>query len=502
MARGGEKKTVVVIGGGCSGTLAAVHLLRAWCDGPLSVVIVEPEIAGLGVAYSTPFESHLLNSPAAAMSAYPDRPQDFVEWATRRSGAACAGSDFLSRRLYGKYLQSVLADASRGSSPSRSLTHISGKITNIDRYRPDGRLLVGLEAGGRIQADDVVLALGNLPPANPPLSSSAFYRSDRYVPDPWPTGALEGIEGPVLLLGSGLTAVDVALALQDLGHNEQIRAVSRRGLLPQTHRPKGAISGHDSRTFEEMLASHEMSPLRVPQIMSWLRQTAERTGDWSVAVDHLRPHIQDIWSTMSDQERSRFIRHAHRYWEVHRHRIAPQVAARFATLIETGRLSVHVGSVERYEEDDLGVAAILRNRRSDSGSQPESFRVAHVVNCTGPQGDVTAAGHRLLDSLLVSGQVRPGPLGIGIDVDRNCEVVDARGDIGQGLWAIGPLCKGVLWETTAVPEIRAQAALLASRIARSRQSTRRGRGGTEHDRHRLDSRDEVGATQRKLVVSS
>jgi uncharacterized NAD(P)/FAD-binding protein YdhS len=503
MARGGISTTVVVIGGGCSGTLAAIHLLRGWPDGSLSVVIVEPETVGPGLAYSTPFDHHLLNSPATAMSAYPDRPNHFVEWAHKRFPARCTSSKFLPRNLYGKYLESVLADEAKASSRTMSLVRLKGKVSNVSCPNGTKRAFVSLETGGHFEADRVVLALGNLAPADPAVANAEFYRSARYVADPWAAGALESLQGAVLFVGTGLTAVDAVLALDELGHTDPVHAVSRRGLLPLPHSLSGPVPPHAHPDFAEFLAHSDAGTLRARDVLAWLRSTAERSEDWRIAVDHLRPYTPTIWSALPDEERSRFLRHALRYWEVHRHRMAPGVADRITALTEAGRFQVHVGNVERFELYDDGVRAVLRSPRDSAQVRPELPRVAHVVNCTGPQSYVTAAGDRLLDRLLVSGHVRPGPLGLGLDVDSDCAVIDARGEVRGILWAIGPLCKGVLWETTAVPEIRAQAVALSEVLGSPPNSVRRSSlSGGEYDRHLLDARDEAGRTARKLVVGS
>lgn len=503
MAGGGASATVVVIGGGCSGTLAAIHLLRGWPDGPLSVVIVEPEAVGPGLAYSTPFDNHLLNSPVTAMTAYPDMPNHFAEWAQKRLPARRTSSKFLPRNLYGKYLESVLADEAKASSRTKSLVRLKGKVSNVSCPKGTERAFVSLEPGGHVEADRVVLALGNLPPANPAVANPEFYRSARYVADPWAAGTLESLRGPVLLVGSGLTAVDVVLALDELGHTDPVHAVSRRGLLPRSHLPSGPVAPHAAPDLAEVLARRDAGTLKVRDVLTWLRSTAELCGDWRIAVDHLRTYTPAIWSAWPDEERSRFVRHAQRYWEVHRHRMAPGVADRITALTAAGRFQVHVGTVERFELCDDGVRAVLRGQLDSPQVHPELPRVAHVVNCTGPQSYLAAAGDRLLDRLLVSGQVRPGPLGLGLDVDSDCAVIDARGDARGILWAIGPLCKGVLWETTAVPEIRAQAVALCEVLSSPTKSRRTGPlGRSEDDRHLLDARDEAGATARKLAVGS
>jgi len=44
-------------------------------------------------------------------------------------------------------------------------------------------------------------------------------------------------------------------------------------------------------------------------------------------MDGLRPHWDMLWRRLPEHEQRRFLQHVARYWEVHRHRMAPQVAA-------------------------------------------------------------------------------------------------------------------------------------------------------------------------------
>jgi uncharacterized NAD(P)/FAD-binding protein YdhS len=475
MAKGG-KTTVVVVGGGCSGTLVTTQLLSQHPSRRLQVVVVEPGVVGRGVAYGTTSVSHLLNSPAGTMSAHCERPEHFVDWARER-WADARTSSFLPRQVYGEYLRSVLTEAMATAPRSSSLSRHKGEVVAVN-FRPGSRrALVGLADGGHIEADKVILALGNLPPAHP-RGALAILRDPRYVSDPWARGALTNVSGAVLLIGTGLTAIDVALALDDQGRSGPVYAVSRHGLLPRAHleRPEGAhgyVREHDAPVglrapmeptdLQSPVGSPDEAPdaLTAREVLSWLRTKAQQTGDWRAAVDGIRLYTAGIWSALSEEERMRFLRHLQRYWEVHRHRMAPEVASRIAEMVGCGRLRVHRGAVERLEAGGEGVRAIVRRSHP---AATNAFDVAYVVNCTGPQSDVTTAGNRLLDNLLVSGHIRPGSMGLGIDVDPTGAVRDAHGTSNGVLWAIGPLCRGVLWETTAVPEIRAQAARIAALV--------------------------------------
>jgi uncharacterized NAD(P)/FAD-binding protein YdhS len=450
-------ETLVVVGSGCSGTLVATHVLSRPAGAPVHVILIGRDpIPGRGVAYGTPHSAHLLNVPAGSMSAFPDRPEHFAEW-VRRQCPELAGERFLPRALYARYLRWVLGQAVAAARPGCSFEYLNDEVISIE----DDRRGVRLASGGRLAADRVVLALGNFAPPNPPVGTPGFYRSARYTRDPWAPGALDDLSGPVVLIGTGLTAVDVALALADRGPGLSIDAVSRRGLLPGAHR---ACEAAAVDTASDGPLAGSRSPSRTIDLLRDLRTRSAAAADWREVVDAVRPRSAEIWRSLPHEEQARFIRHTARYWDIHRHRMAPVVAARIAVLMDEGSLRVSAGTIDSFEECDSGVD--VRVRRPGS-STPTTIHAAQVINCTGPQPDVTAVGDPLLDTLLVSGQARPGPFRMGIDADLDGRVIDASGRPSDSLWALGPLRKGVLWETTAVPEIRCQAAALAALLTRA-----------------------------------
>jgi len=442
-----SSRTIGVVGGGCSGALLAIELVERRGGLPRKVVVIDSgSVPWRGVAYSTSSPSHLLNVPAGQMSAHAGRPDDLVEWARRRTADVTPAS-FLPRSLYGDYL----ADAV--SSAGATITRIQGRVVALEPTSGATTTDLLLAGGSRVVVDAVVLATGNLPPGAPRFGGPDLQRSDRYVGDPWSTGGLEAVDGSVLLLGTGLTAVDVALRLDDLGFEGTIHAVSRHGLLPRRHLANPPLPS--------TAPSPAASETTVRGILAKLRG-ANREGDWRVAVDQLRPQLGEIWQRLPDAERRRFLRHAARLWEVHRHRLAPRVAERIASLMEAGRLEIHAAVIEDCHEGESGLEVVVRDRGPGSGRR--TLTVSRMVNCTGPQQRLAVAGDPLLDSLFASGSARPGPYGLGLDVDGEGAVVDASGHVSPHLWAIGPLRRGTEWETTAVREIRLQAAALATRL--------------------------------------
>jgi uncharacterized NAD(P)/FAD-binding protein YdhS len=451
MALGGAA-TVVIAGGGCSGTLLAAALSAGSVDHPVDVVVVDPSpTPGRGVAYSTRCSSHLLNVPAEQMSASLDRPADFVDWAQQRDPGLSARS-FVPRMLYGEYLEAVFHEAQCTSPPGSSVVHVPSTVVSAVTAHAGALVRVGLAGGRFVDADHLVLAMGNLP-AKPMQPARGIAVSSRYIADPWRPGALDGVRGSMLLVGTGLTAVDVTLALADRDGIGTIHAVSRHGLLPRAHR-------EDRLSVPPLIAPPAEATVR--GLITLLRRNAADRGDWRTAVDEFRPHVSELWRSLPDVERRRFLRHVARLWEIHRHRMAPEVSHRVEHLMSSRRLRVSAGSIAAHRDLPDGVEVAVRMRGTDVTA---TITVAHVINCTGPQLRISDAGDPLIDSLLSSGLVRPGPYGLGLDVTCQGAVIDGSGDPSSNIWAIGPLRRGVEWETTAAREIRAQAAALGAQLS-------------------------------------
>lgn len=416
---------IAIVGAGYSGTMAAVEAARALPGAEIALVEKRGAFAA-GAAYSTTSASHLLNVRARGMSAFAGDPGHFAAW-TEREGLGGPDS-FVPRRDYRRYLEGVLAEA--------PVTRVAGEAVAVE----DGALV--LADGRRLGFDALVLAGGNYGGRMPArLDVSA-------VDDPWSPEGLASIATlavqakDVLLVGTGLTMVDVALSLVDAGFSGRMVGVSRRGLLPRAH---------------EEPASPPF-PVEPPATLRALvRAVRSWGGPWRAAVDSLRPHTQKLWRGLSLAERRRFLRHLRPWWDVHRHRIAPPVARRIAALIEAGRLEVLAG---RIRGDAPGAVTVALR-----GGGERRYEIAGAVNCTGPEGSIARVEDPLVRQLLASGQARPDPLGIGLDVDGANRLVGADGTPSPRLYAVGPLTRGALWEIVAVPDIRDQVRDVARTLA-------------------------------------
>ena len=440
--------------------MVAVHLLQERLQSPATIVLIERTGRfTAGIAYGTTSSSHVLNVPAGRMSAFPDQPSHFLEWAKAREGWITGGT-FVPRMMYREYLAETLDDAERWASDRVPLMRIPGEALLV---RPDGnRFTVELGGGGKVAADHVLLAIGNFPPADPPLSNVGFFSSQRYARDPWAPGALDlHRDDSVLLLGTGLTMLDVALALRDRGQQGVIYALSRRGLMPQPHR-----DAHRPPAASDRPADLEHWPANVRGMLRALRAhvrvAAQNGTDWREIITSIRSDTAALWNRLDQRERRRFLRHLRPFWETHRHRSAPSTERSIRAMINSHRLQVTAGRLAGVHEFDRGVEVTFTPRGT---ARHDRLHVGKVINCTGPDTDLSSVKDPLMQNLRRLGLIRPDPLGLGLDSDEQGSLIDADGRPNERLHLVGPLRKGQLWENTAVPELRVEAQRMATRLA-------------------------------------
>lgn len=454
-----KKPTIVIIGGGFSGTLVATHLMKKSVNEPLQIVLLEraPKFAR-GFAYSTNSPLHLLNVPAGKMSAFPNDTEHFLRWVQNRDLHITANT-FVPRMLYGEYLETVLHEAEVNKSPQVSFKRLNDEAVSIDTNQDSKKAKIILESGIEIPADKIVLAVGNYLPRNPNVKQNSFYKSKRYIRDPWSANALSMIspDDPILLIGTGLTMIDKAVELKCRGHRGLIYAVSRHGLVPQPH--KSDIKHVDINfNFDNVTVKNLFHEVR-----KQIKFAIENGSDWRFVFDSLRPNVQRLWNSLSNEEKKRFFRHVRPYWDIHRHRMPQEVSKVISSLIESKQLIIHKGRIKDYEEAEEGVNVFLQK----SKNQSEVLKVAKVVNCTGSELDFCQIQDPLVVDLLEKGLIAPDKLSLGLEADSTGALKDKDGNITEMLYTLGPPRKGQLWETTAVPEIREQAYQLANELLKS-----------------------------------
>jgi uncharacterized NAD(P)/FAD-binding protein YdhS len=450
------RQTIVIVGAGFCGSVLASNLLRRPPACETHIVLIERGTSiARGVAYATHEVPYILNVPTGRLSVDPEDPLQFLRF-VRQSQPDADAEDFVPRALYGDYLQETLDQAESAAAPHATFSRRFGEVTRISRTTGDAPLLVHFDGRESVPAHRVVLALGNPPPAVHPWARGLLHHP-AYFQDPWRVPKSFRADQSVLIVGTGLTMVDVALALSlEGGQVPLVRSISRHGLLPlgQTiFRP------HAAQDEGEALLSDVSS---VRRLMSRSRELARKVeamgGDWREVVTCIRHIAPELWKRLPEGERRRFLRHVQSYWDVHRHRIPPRMAARIEHMRESGRLKIYAGRIRELvpEGDELRVMWRRRGSR-----EIESFAVNAVINATGPDYVLKRSRDPLFQSLKATGLIAEDPLSLGLRTARFGACVSADGVASAHLFYLGPMLRADHWEATAAPELRAHAERLS-----------------------------------------
>ncbi len=451
-----NRRHIVIVGGGFSGVALAAQLLRGAGDALRITLIEAGDRIGRGLAYGTAVDAHLLNAAADQMSLYQDDPAHFLRWA-QSAGVASAGTDFVPRLHYGRYLEDTLQFAARASEAHFEFL-LSSRVADV--MRGLAGWIVQLADGRRFACDEVVLATGNPAPADP-LAGWLHTETPRYLRDPWAPGGLDGV-GPdekILLIGTGLTMIDVLLTLERRGHSGSVHAISRRGLLPRAHPLEREALPEELKL--PLLA--ELPGLSLRGLLRAVRRTmaaavAQGFGP-QVVIDAMRPVVPALWAALPARERGRFLRHLRPYWDAIRHRAAPQVAAIVGRMLSEGRLTIGSGRLSGALE--LADGIVIWSRAN--GGDEQKVQYDRVVNCTGPA--FAKDGGTLLDRVLIArGLISADAQRLGRRSDSQGAALDGT-RCATGLYILGPACRARDWELTAVPELRRAAERLAATLA-------------------------------------
>jgi uncharacterized NAD(P)/FAD-binding protein YdhS len=457
---------VVIVGAGFSGTLVAVNLVRG--DASLRIALIERgKSAGRGVAYGTTDPKHLLNVRAEQMGAFPDDIGHFYRWLQlHRANLDAAGvtdlrpDAFIPRLVFGDYIQDLLRQA---SEMAKGLDIIHDEIVDITR-QSDNTFQLLTKEGEKLKGAQVVLAMGNFPPGQDLATdkSSEWFSNDPYSAE---THAKLAEPGDILIIGTGLTSLDVLMTLAPIKREGTIHILSRRGLFPQPH---GAVAKYPAFFGFDHLPKTAAELIR--EVRRHAQIAAAQGIDWRPVVDSIRPFNQVIWQNLDYVEQKRFLRHLRSFWDIHRHRCAPQVIAVKKRLEADKRLICHAGHIQdlRPVEDHVEVTyrpRMARERTSGSSSLPQrTIVVKRVLSCTGPQSDYRKLDDPLVRHLLAHDLLTPDPLRMGAYTDQEGRVRNQAGEPIQRLYTLGSPRMGSLYESIAVPELRGQASDIAKRI--------------------------------------
>ncbi|ANI55840.1 FAD/NAD(P)-binding protein [Pseudomonas glycinae] len=453
-------KTLVIIGAGFSGTVAAIEFLRSAPEDTRLIIINRSGAVARGLAYGTSSSKHLLNVPAGNMSALVDDPDSFLNYCQALIPDTTSSS-FVSRKLYGDYLASLLESAERDTKSHIAVERICAEVVSLKPHEQGAQ--IKLSGGKTVLADQVILAFGHFPPRTPAALTSLL-ESPHYVANPWAGSVTDSDKQSesILLIGSGLTALDVVSSLGKVSDAGQIYLLSRRGLMPLSHRAHKNGQQPPTSWRDEMLNAE-------PTVLSYLRtlkaqvEAGKALGlNWRDVIAAIRPITSRLWMRLQTKERRRFLRHLQPYWDVHRHRVAPQTHEFFADAVNRKKIIPIAGRIRSIETGD-GKTLITLQRRGRH--DVEKLQIDRIINCTGPNSNPNLIDESLIQQLISDGLITVDDLGLGLRVDEHLCVQSKNGNPSPWLSYVGPMLKAELWEATAVPELRVHASALARRIS-------------------------------------
>lgn len=440
---------IAIIGGGFSGTMTAVNLAQL-SEGRLKIALIERHASpALGLAYGTTDLQHLLNVRAGQMGAFPDKPDHFWQWIQNHPQktkdlklANVSELTFVPRKLYGYYLQDILTEA-RGTYPNLEI--LQSNVSHI-RKLPNGNFEI-IGSNSVTEAKNVVLALGNFPPGE---NSSTTRAENPYAAKVWQRLAEPG---DVLIIGTGLTSLDLVATLARTKKEGRIHLLSRNGLLPRVHTMP---LQHNSFINPQNLPQTTLELLTL--VRREVRKAAQQNIPWQNVIDSMRPFNQRLWMALNQKERLRFLRFLRPYWDVHRHRCAPEIMEVFEDMRKQERIILHKGYIldQKIVKDEIKISYRPRGQKT-----LKNFTVRQIVNCTGPQSDIRKLDDALIQNLLEQNLITPDNLRIGLATSNHYNTLDNTGAAVTGLYALGSAMKGRLYESVAVPELRVQAKELA-----------------------------------------
>ncbi len=448
-------KRITIIGGGASGTLLAVNLMRNAGDAEFEINLVEQRSRiGRGVAFGTTRDSHLLNVPAGRMGAFPDDVEHFHKWLTQK-GFAFDSHDFVPRVRYGEYLREVFTKATENVPANVRLNLVDDEAVDISVNGYSAEVM--LSSGEILPSTHVVLAFGNFKPPHPSVGDLSFAESDRYFQDPWSSELYDAVkpDDAIFIIGTGLSMIDVVLHLNSHGHRGKISAISTRGLLPAVHK-----LGFTYPSFSDELNSTDRITDILKTVRRHMKQADANGSNWRAVIDSLRPATQKLWLDLPVAEKRYFKQHLSRYWNVARHRVPAEAAAVLDEMQSKGTLEILKGRLDSITSGTEGGFDIKFNTMGVEHTVAADI----LVNCIGSEANFARIDSQFVKNLIARQHIRPDELALGIDATPDGRVIGRGGEPSETVLTLGTALRGILWESTAIPEIRTQARDLALKL--------------------------------------
>ncbi|MAH83201.1 MAG: hypothetical protein CBB68_02410 [Rhodospirillaceae bacterium TMED8] len=461
-------KTVVILGGGYTGTTAAINLSRL-SPHPLTIIVVEPrKDVGAGVAYSSRHPDHRLNAPSSLHFVIPDERAALDDWFLQTVGLECDpearaidGSLFIRRSDFGDFVSAQFKRHAIENPSGSTLTHVRDSAIDVKQHGKS--FLIKMVSGSILRADSILITTSNYKPSIPFPFTGKLETHPALVPNPWDVDSLEALPNNArgLIIGNGLTAADVVTLLKRKGHTGVVTALSRRGLQP-TVRPR-SHAGFEQHILDRVAARPSLFTKKhgrlrtVLEIFRAIRsdvKKAEASGlPWQSAFDDLRDSARDVWVHLPIEEKRRYMRHAGPYYDIHRYRFSPQTNEQLIAAKAQGWFKQQRGKLTAARSD---CRRIIVEWQDETNGEAYRDTLDFVVICVGPETRPEKTSNPLLHSLIKRGIAKTSDLGVGLATDKFSRAIGHDSMPVNNAFVLGPLAFASFGYCLGVPFIMPQ----------------------------------------------
>jgi len=450
---------LVIVGGGAAGLILLANTFEK-ATSPLSIAMINTGYpTGKGIAYTTKNGNHLLNVRVSRMSAFTSDANHFTNWILSKPEYSeyhheNLGERFVARKIYGEYLEDLYQSLLKSENKNVRFDLIIDEV--IDIQKTDNRFDIKLRNHESIDGKKVVLCTGNQPPIALPGISN-LKSSEKVFINPWDDKAVDNInpDQPVFIVGAGLTMVDTVVSLIDQGFKNKIIVVSKHGAIPMAHPVTRVSVPHPEKAPASDI--HEI----YSELKSKIRSAIDHTEWHEPVLEAVRPFTQKIWQELPIEQKNRFLRHINHRWAKLRHRLPHEVHDFIQALIDSNQIELYAGKLEDVQDNGSDLTIRFFDKSTESSITKNAQR---IINCIGPEGDFHKVENPLLKNMLASGLIAKDPLSLGFNATGNGEIINKEGEVVNNLFTIGSGLRGILWESTAIPEIRVQAHEMANKV--------------------------------------
>lgn len=449
---------LAIVGGGAAGLILLANIFEK-ANRPISVVMINAGYpTGKGIAYSTNNTNHLLNVRVSRMSAFTHDTNHFTKWILSKPEYSSYHSDnlaerFVPRKMYGEYLKDLFQSIQNSDNKNVNFSLLNNEVVGLQKQVDSFEIV--LNNAPAINSKKVVLCTGNQPPISLPGVSKV--QSEKLFINPWDDKAVENIdyEKPVFIVGAGLTMVDTVISLIDQGFKNKIIVVSKHGTIPMAHPVFRVSVPHPEKAPASDI--HEI----YGELKSRIRSAINHTEWHEPVLEAVRPFTQKIWQELPLEQKNRFLRHINHRWAKLRHRLPHEVHDFIQSLIDANQIELYAGKLLSLQENQNDLTITFFDKSSEKEITVNAQR---IINCIGPEGDFDKVDNPLLKNMLSHGLISKDPLSLGFNATGDGRIIDKSGKVIDNLLTIGSGLRGILWESTAIPEIRVQAHEMANKV--------------------------------------